>query len=293
MPNTGKKIYTDLIEVYVDNGEPTGNTMPNDPSSPFYIPPVDDFETCPITSVLKIVTEDYLMGSQVKIENSTDTYTLIRNSDDAGENSISIEDGYYLATVSVPRNRAKTIEIDGDVRINTGPYDGGLWVEYFNNVSFDITVNVTIQDLIYEGDDSPGGYFCEQDGTTTTSTSSTTTTTTTRSLNNLIRILNSNDELAANLVEFTVKQNGSDLITVQNPDFEILEEHPFAMNNLSDLMNVYVTNNAAVDIIVRSLNTLQNYTVDGNGGVVILFDFSTETTISLELLKFIPTPEPQ
>lgn len=46
--NTGRKIYTTLKEVYVDDGMPTGRVKPNLPNDPNYISPPTDLEKCPL-----------------------------------------------------------------------------------------------------------------------------------------------------------------------------------------------------------------------------------------------------
>lgn len=46
--NTGRKIYTTLIEVYEGTLIPTGRTKPNLPNDPNYQPPVTDIDKCPI-----------------------------------------------------------------------------------------------------------------------------------------------------------------------------------------------------------------------------------------------------
>lgn len=48
MENTGILIYSILIEVDEETGEPTGNTKPNIPSDPDYIPPVENTDMCPL-----------------------------------------------------------------------------------------------------------------------------------------------------------------------------------------------------------------------------------------------------
>lgn len=46
--NTGYKAWTTLEEYYLDSGQPTGNTKPNDPADPDYVAPVYDTVTCPL-----------------------------------------------------------------------------------------------------------------------------------------------------------------------------------------------------------------------------------------------------
>lgn len=48
MSNTGRIIYSELIQVFVDTGLPTGNTKPNSIGDPDYIPPSNDFVSCPL-----------------------------------------------------------------------------------------------------------------------------------------------------------------------------------------------------------------------------------------------------
>jgi len=52
MSNTGKKIVLTLKQVNSVTFVPTGNTEPNDPLNPDYIPPYTDFVTCPISNSL-------------------------------------------------------------------------------------------------------------------------------------------------------------------------------------------------------------------------------------------------
>lgn len=49
MSNTGKKIVLTLMQVNSVTFVPTGLTESNDPSNPDYIPPYNDFVTCPIS----------------------------------------------------------------------------------------------------------------------------------------------------------------------------------------------------------------------------------------------------
>ena len=48
--NTGRKIFTNLIEVFADTGLPTGNVKPNTPGDPDYIAPIEDLIACPLTT---------------------------------------------------------------------------------------------------------------------------------------------------------------------------------------------------------------------------------------------------
>lgn len=48
MTNTGRKIYTELVEVTSYTGQLTGRTKPNVPSDPDYIPPQQNTSSCPI-----------------------------------------------------------------------------------------------------------------------------------------------------------------------------------------------------------------------------------------------------
>lgn len=59
MPNTGNKIYTELIEVTIPDGDPTGFTKPNHPSDPDYIPPVVDTDHCPIVTTTTTIMPEY------------------------------------------------------------------------------------------------------------------------------------------------------------------------------------------------------------------------------------------
>lgn len=52
MPNTGKKIILTLKQINSSTFLPTGLTEPNDPSSPDYLPPVNDPIDCPISNSL-------------------------------------------------------------------------------------------------------------------------------------------------------------------------------------------------------------------------------------------------
>lgn len=56
MPNTGRLIYTTLIEVDAETNEPTGNVKPNIPSDPDYIPPSYNMSVCPVSPVSYITT---------------------------------------------------------------------------------------------------------------------------------------------------------------------------------------------------------------------------------------------
>lgn len=51
MPNTGFKAYTNLEQYYLDSGEATGVTKPNDILDPDYIGPFIDLEYCPLPSL--------------------------------------------------------------------------------------------------------------------------------------------------------------------------------------------------------------------------------------------------
>ena len=53
--NTGRKIFTSLIEVFADTGLPTGNTKPNVIGDPDYISPVNDLIACPITTTTTLL----------------------------------------------------------------------------------------------------------------------------------------------------------------------------------------------------------------------------------------------
>lgn len=48
--NTGKKIYTNLIEVHSITGTPTGNSKLNSFGDPDYIAPITDLSMCPVGS---------------------------------------------------------------------------------------------------------------------------------------------------------------------------------------------------------------------------------------------------
>lgn len=52
MSNTGKKIVLTLMQVNPVTFVSTGLTEANEPSSPDYIPPYNDFVTCPISNSL-------------------------------------------------------------------------------------------------------------------------------------------------------------------------------------------------------------------------------------------------
>lgn len=49
MSNTGKKIVLTLKQINAQTFRPTGLTESNTPGSPDYIPPYNDFASCPIT----------------------------------------------------------------------------------------------------------------------------------------------------------------------------------------------------------------------------------------------------
>lgn len=46
--NTGYKAWSLLEEYFVDSGELSGNTKPNDPADPDYVVPIYDTVTCPL-----------------------------------------------------------------------------------------------------------------------------------------------------------------------------------------------------------------------------------------------------
>ena|ERR1700749_1343989 len=52
MSNTGKKIVLTLKQINAQTFFPTGLTEPNTPGDPNYIPPYNDFITCPISNSL-------------------------------------------------------------------------------------------------------------------------------------------------------------------------------------------------------------------------------------------------
>lgn len=54
--NTGRKIFTNLIEVFADTGLPTGNVKPNTPGDPDYIAPIEDLIACPLTTTTTSTT---------------------------------------------------------------------------------------------------------------------------------------------------------------------------------------------------------------------------------------------
>lgn len=54
--NTGIRIYTELIEVFVDSGLPTGNTKPNVVGDPDYIAPSQDLVACPLPTTTTSTT---------------------------------------------------------------------------------------------------------------------------------------------------------------------------------------------------------------------------------------------
>jgi len=54
--NTGKKIYTHLIEINAYSGVATGNRKPNLPEDPDYIYPTTNLSSCPIGAITTTTT---------------------------------------------------------------------------------------------------------------------------------------------------------------------------------------------------------------------------------------------
>lgn len=67
MGNTGNKIYGTLVEIDNETGLPTGNTKPNTPGDPDYIPPILDLVHCPTTTTTTVLMDTI----QVKIKNNS------------------------------------------------------------------------------------------------------------------------------------------------------------------------------------------------------------------------------
>lgn len=80
--NNGDKVYTLLVEYNTRTGLPTGRVRPNVPSDPFYIAPVQDFDTCPLPEPV----EPTYYGVNVMVDNFEVVVKLLY-----GSNYISVD----------------------------------------------------------------------------------------------------------------------------------------------------------------------------------------------------------
>lgn len=130
MGNTGFKRYRRIIEVYADNGKPTGRIKDNDPNDVDYIQDVYDINFCPIIS-----NGGSSGGNEytLSIKLISGNYEAFINSDNIGESYLSLEDTLSLAFLSIsPLNQTLLYENNELVEINILPGSGTLSNSNYN-----------------------------------------------------------------------------------------------------------------------------------------------------------------
>jgi hypothetical protein len=75
--NTGYLGYAVLVQYWADDNTPTGVVIPNDPNSPFYVPPTIDLITCPVSTPVPTPTPSPATPSYLKIQNNSSNLTPV------------------------------------------------------------------------------------------------------------------------------------------------------------------------------------------------------------------------
>ena len=153
MANTGRKIYANLTQIYVDTGLPTGEAdKPNDPVDPDYVPPVIDLVTCPpdvtppfqpnkiLIQVVNnssqvVVIEDVLIRAQAILDLAfaywrTTSYSILPHTTD---NSFVAVDQLDSVTKVVFTCKALGFDIPANVAINYKLYSEGSFSTMYSS----------------------------------------------------------------------------------------------------------------------------------------------------------------
>lgn len=133
MSNTGRKIYSNLQQVFVDTGVATSEPVkPNIPTDPNYIAPTIDLETCPVTTV-----EQTSIIARLLVENSINHSIFLENV----EFKAQVGQSYFSGQVRNLPNQNQTlmsVNYIDDVIVITG---------LIKSISAPISVNV---ELLYK-----------------------------------------------------------------------------------------------------------------------------------------------
>jgi len=132
MIKTGKKIYTQLIERYIDNGKPTGLKKINSSNDVDYVAPVTDYIMCPTPEILNSFEDT------TSIPN---IYTLIVDANINGGNFTiqPVQDGgQYL------ENSTVTISASSNVGFTLESFSGSEGIVSGNSFTFIMNANKNI-----------------------------------------------------------------------------------------------------------------------------------------------------